>query len=97
MACAAKMRMAKAYNGFIFVLVTRAILVNFGVIMAVLVVTYGIRFRTKLHHAKRHGSARKHMSHAFGTDHGLYILNQIVSRIGLRCRDKCGTAKKGGQ
>ena len=70
----AEVRVGKAYDGSVVILVTGAVLVGAGLVDALDVVGNHFRVRRQLHSAKGDAGTGEGMTHAGGADEGIHIL-----------------------
>ena len=74
---AAKVGMAKAHDGTVFVLITSAVLIHSRLINPIDVVRYGVSVGTELYDTERCTSPREGMPHAVRPDDGIDVLDII--------------------
>ena len=79
MTCTTEVRMTKAYDSGISMLIARTIFVHLSLITSINILWNGICFRAKLHDTKWSTSARKRMSHSACTNHRIYISRQLLA------------------
>ena len=79
MARAAKVGMAEAHDGAVFVLIASAIFIHPRLINTIDVVRHSVGVGTELHDAERCTGPREGMPHAVCPDDGVDILDVIVN------------------
>ena len=79
MTCTTEVRMTKAYDSGISMLIARTIFVHLSLITSINILWNGICFRAKLHDTKWSTSARKRMSHSACANHRIYISRQLFA------------------
>ena len=93
MTCTTEVRMTKAYDSGISMLIASTIFVHLSLITSINILWNGICFRAKLHDTKWSTSARKRMSHSACANHRIYVSRQLLA---VNSRHRCRTKREEG-
>ena len=93
MTCTTEVRMTKAYDSGISMLIARTIFIYLSLITSIYIMRNRVGFRAKLHDTKWSTSARKRMSHSACANHRIYVSRQLLA---VNSRHRCRTKREEG-